>query len=138
MLNGVAGTAMPAWRDLTLEDRSAIAHAVRGFHWRQDEPPIPPALAELGGLVYESHCIQCHGSRGAGDGTAARELKVRPTNFQLQRPSLAGTLLALRSGIDGTQMAVWTGRLSEVELMAVAHYVRQFYVDDGPAGGSGR
>jgi len=138
MVNGVAGTAMPAWRDLTTEDRAAIAHAVRSFHRRQDELPIQPALAGLGGLVYESHCIQCHGSRGAGDGTAARELRVRPTNFRLQRPSLAGTLHALRSGVDGTQMAVWTGRLSEVELMAVAHYVRQFYEGDDRVGGSGR
>jgi mono/diheme cytochrome c family protein len=138
MLNGVAGTAMPAWRDLTTEDRSAIAHAVRSFHRRQDELPIEPALAELGGAVYASHCVQCHGFRGAGDGIAARELRVQPTNFQLQRPSLAGTLQALRHGIDGTTMAVWAGRLSEVELMAVAHYVRRFYEGDDIAGESGR
>jgi hypothetical protein len=63
---------------------------------------------------------------------------VQPTNFQLQRPSLAGTLQALRHGIDGTTMAVWAGRLSEVELMAVAHYVRRFYEGDDIAGESGR
>ena len=30
--NGVAGTAMPAWRELTVADLSAIAEVVRGFH----------------------------------------------------------------------------------------------------------
>jgi len=36
-------------------------------------------------------------------------------------------LRVLRNGIDGTTMAPWTQRLSEDELMAVAHQVREFY-----------
>src|SRR5579883_292538 len=35
--NGVAGSAMPAWRDLSTKDLSAIAQVIRGFHAAQPE-----------------------------------------------------------------------------------------------------
>jgi mono/diheme cytochrome c family protein len=31
-----------------------------------DHPPLPPAQAELGALVYERHCAGCHGKGGEG------------------------------------------------------------------------
>jgi mono/diheme cytochrome c family protein len=81
----------------------------------------------LGAHVYASHCAQCHGEKGGGDGWAVSQLSVVPTNFQAQRPSLSESLRALRNGVDGTPMAPWTSRLSEAELSAVAYYVRGFY-----------
>src|SRR5258706_3453708 len=39
--NGVAGTAMPAWRELGVNDLSAVAQVVRDFHQAQAEPSIP-------------------------------------------------------------------------------------------------
>jgi mono/diheme cytochrome c family protein len=124
--NGVAGTAMPAWRDHPLEDLAAIAHVVRGMTAARPEPTLPADLIEAGPRVYADHCVQCHGERGAGDGTAAKELPIAPTNFQRQRPSLDYALRALREGIAGTPMAPWPSRLSEGEMLAVANYVRSF------------
>ena len=129
--NGVAGTSMPAWRDVRLNDRSAVAQAVRELHVSQPEPRIPPATLELGARVYRSNCAQCHGENGAGDGFAVPELRIVPANLRSVRPSLAESLRALRNGVDGTQMAPWIGRLNEAELSAVAYYVRTFY--DGGA-----
>jgi mono/diheme cytochrome c family protein len=134
--NGVARTAMPAWRDLSASDRAALATAVRGFGAARDESPVPEPLRQLGPLVYDANCIQCHGPRGAGDGTAVDALAVAPANFRVQRPSLAVALAALRGGIEGTPMAAWTGRLSDAEIVAVANYVRGFYEGDQPAGGA--
>lgn len=128
--NGVAGTSMPAWRDYTLDDRSAVAQTVRELHTAQPEPAIPAATLELGERVYRDNCAQCHGESGAGDGFAVPELQMRPANLQGVRPSLAQSLKALRNGVDGTQMAPWTGRLSEAELSAVAYYVRTFFKGD--------
>jgi mono/diheme cytochrome c family protein len=125
--NGVAGTAMPAWRDFPVQDLSAIAAAVRQFHTGQREPELPANIVELGAKVYAANCSQCHGPTGAGDGSAVVELRVAPTNFRAQRPSLAQSLKALRNGIEGTQMAPWTGRLQEAELSAVAYYIRTLY-----------
>ena len=125
--NGVAGTAMQAWRDISPEDLAALAQAVRGFHVAQQEPTLPANIADLGAHVYTANCVQCHGERGAGDGSAVGELRIVPADFRGSRPSLAESLRALRNGVDGTPMAPWTGRLSEAELSAVAYYVRGFF-----------
>ncbi len=125
--NGVAGTAMPAWRELTSADLSAVAEVVREFHAAQPEPAIPQAVLDLGARVYAARCAQCHGTTGAGDGSAANQFPIAPTNFQAQRPGLAASLQALRYGIEGTPMAPWSNELSEAELSAGAYYVRDFF-----------
>jgi cbb3-type cytochrome c oxidase subunit II len=131
--NGVAGTAMPAWRDLPVRDLAEVAGVIRTFHAERGEPNLPAQVLELGARVYTARCAQCHGEKGAGDGWAVRELRVVPTNFVAERPSLAESLRALRNGIEGTPMAPWTGQLSEADLSAVAYYVRGFYQPDGLA-----
>jgi cytochrome c oxidase cbb3-type subunit 2 len=133
MWNGIAGTAMSAWRDLSVEDLSAVSRVVRGFHARQSEPELPANIRELGARVYTANCVQCHGEHGGGDGSAVRELPIVPTNFRGQRPSIAASLRALRNGVEGTPMAPWTGRLSEPELSAVAYYVRGFFQSEDAA-----
>ena len=126
--NGVAGTAMPAWRDLDPVDLAAVATTVRSF----SIPDPKPALeSELGAQVYKARCAQCHGSTGAGDGSAASQFAVAATNFQQQRPNLARSLRVLREGIEGTPMARWEGELSQAELTAVASQVRTFYKGGG-------
>ena len=118
---------MPAWRDLPLQDLSALAQVVRGFHVTQAEPALPQDVLDLGSRVYAAHCAQCHGDKGAGDGSAAGQFPIAPTNFQTQRPSLAASLRAVRNGVEGTPMAPWTSQLSEGELSAAAYYVRGFF-----------
>jgi cbb3-type cytochrome oxidase cytochrome c subunit/cytochrome c553 len=125
--NGVAGTAMPAWRELTPADLSAVAEVVRGFHAPQPEPVIPQAVLALGARVYAARCAQCHGVNGAGDGSAFGQFAIAPTNFHTQRPTLAASLRAVRNGMEGTPMAPWSNELPEAELSAVAYYVRGFY-----------
>jgi mono/diheme cytochrome c family protein len=125
--NGGAGTAMPAWRDLPPQDLSALAQVVRGFHLAQPEPALPPDVLDLGSRVYAAHCAQCHGDNGGGDGSAAGQFPIAPTNFRTQRPSLAVSLSALRNGVEGTPMAPWTSQLSEAELSAAAYFVRGFF-----------
>lgn len=134
--NGIDGAAMPAWRDFSLADRSALAQAVRSMYAPQPEPNIPKNILDLGARVYSANCAQCHGPNGAGDGTAVSELRIVPPSFRNGRPTLGETLRVLRNGIDGTQMAPWggvgSGRLSEAELSAVAYYVRTLLAPQGP------
>ena len=125
--NGVAGTAMPAWRDHSLGDLAAIARFVRSLG-PTGEAAVPASFdAALGAQVYAANCVQCHGLDGAGDGFAAAELSIAPTSFRTQRPSLSRSLSAVREGIRGTRMAAWTGRLSEAEIVAGSAYVRGFF-----------
>lgn len=132
--NGVAGTAMPAWRDHQLTDLAAIVTAVRGLRTQAPETSVPPSLAEQGAQAYGQHCVQCHGERGDGRGPAADALAIAPADFTQQRPTLSRSIDVLRRGIAGTPMVPWTSRLSEAEVVAVAQFVRTFYTGDNGAG----
>jgi cbb3-type cytochrome c oxidase subunit II len=125
--NGVAGTAMPAWRDLPLQDLSAIAEVVRAFHSAEPEPTASQNVIDLGEKVYAARCAQCHGENGAGDGTAVDQFPIAASNFRTQRLNFDASLRVLRNGVDGTPMAPWISELSEAEISAVASYVRGFY-----------
>ncbi|MGD9903929.1 MAG: cbb3-type cytochrome c oxidase subunit II [Vicinamibacterales bacterium] len=129
--NGVAGTAMPAWRDRTPADLADLAAAVQSFGDTRPEPPVPDHLVAMGAAVYTANCVQCHGERGDGRGSAADSLVMAPASFRGQRISLAEAVRVLRDGIPGTPMAPWTSRLTDAERLAVAHHVRGFY--DAPA-----
>jgi cbb3-type cytochrome oxidase cytochrome c subunit len=135
--NGVAGTAMPAWRDHSRDELAALVAAVRRLSTGQvsgTEPALPETLMELGRRAYRDNCVQCHGERGDGNGPAAASLAIAPTDLTRQRPTQARTLETLRGGIPGTPMAPWTSRLTDAELIAVGQYVRTLYT--GPGAGA--
>lgn len=130
--NGSVGTAMSAWREFSAADLSALAAVVQSFHVAQAEPQLPAGILELGARVYQEHCAQCHGETGSGDGWAAPQFTIAPTNFREQRPSLAASLRAVRNGIEGTRMGPWSTKLTEPEVSAGAYYVRSFF-QGGPS-----
>ncbi len=126
--NGVHNTAMPAWRDHSLEDLGELAAVVRAFS-EVDYTPAPAAQLAEGRAVYEAHCAECHGDRGDGRGFAASSLPIpiAPTDFTRERLSLDESVRVLRNGVPGTSMAPWGDRLSNAEMLAVSHYLRTLY-----------
>ncbi|MEZ5287319.1 MAG: cbb3-type cytochrome c oxidase subunit II [Vicinamibacterales bacterium] len=126
--NGVAGSGMPAWRDHSVEERAAMAAAVRSLGVQRSEPVLPDPLIELGARVFAANCVQCHGEAGDGAGTAGPKLAMAPTDFTRQQPTLNHAIRIVRGGIPGTPMAPWTSRLADAEVVAVAQYVRTLYV----------
>ncbi len=129
--HGVPGTAMPAWRDLTLDDLDLLISHVQFPtnvlpHDRIGERPAPDA-AERGARVYAANCAQCHGADGYGDGSAANSLPRPPTNLRTQKMSFHGVIGVLEQGIPGSMMAAWGGRLSREDMAAVSHHVRRFF-----------
>ncbi len=129
--HGVPGTAMPAWRDLPLEDVNLlIAHVQAPTDaFRHDNAiGVPPGVAdERGSRVYAANCAQCHGPDGYGDGSAASSLPRPPTNFRRQKLELSALISVLEKGIPGTMMAAWGDRLSPEDMAAVADHVRGFF-----------
>ena len=128
--NGVAGSAMPAWRDRTPAEIASLVAAVQSLSAsasHSTDPAPAPELLERGAKTYATHCVQCHGERAGGDGFSAAALPMAPANFQRQQPTLDYALRAIANGVEGTPMAPWTSRLSEDETLAVAHYVRSLF-----------
>jgi cytochrome c oxidase cbb3-type subunit 2 len=127
MWNGVAGTAMPAWRDHAPADLAALADTVAGFSADRAAAAPDPATLALGAQVYAAHCVQCHGPGGRGDGFAAGAFKVAAVDFTVKRPTPELALKVLREGVAGTPMAPWNDRLREDQMRAVVLYVRGFF-----------
>jgi cytochrome c oxidase cbb3-type subunit 2/cytochrome c oxidase cbb3-type subunit I/II len=136
--NGVAGTAMPAWREYSLDDLAAVRDAVRAMAQVRNEPPASTEGLALGQRVFAANCTQCHGDDGGGNGSAAGELAVAPADLRAQRASLEVTARVVRTGIPGTKMAPWTGRLRDEEITAVAQFVRGLYRGDRTSAEGGR
>lgn len=124
--NGVHGSSMPAWRELSGTQRSAVANAVQNLSQTQQEARDPELIA-VGVTVYARHCAECHGDNGGGNGFAAAQLPIAPTDFRGVRANLAERIRIMETGVPGTSMAPWTDRLSSREINAVAHYIGDFF-----------
>ncbi len=125
--HGIAGTAMPAWRDLPAAELSALAGVVASFQLAEPVSVATASQLVLGKAVYNANCVQCHGEAGDGRGFAALELAIAPTDFTRVRPHIGQSVAALANGVEGTPMAPWTDRLTEEEILAVTHYLRAFF-----------
>ena len=125
--NGVAGSAMPAWRNLSAPDLASLAAYVQTLHAPVvDATPVPAPLLARGAVVYASNCLTCHGAQGDGTGPAAIAFLPRPANFTAVQPDTARAIQVLNEGIPGTGMAPWPS-LVPSDKQAVAAFVRTLF-----------
>lgn len=136
--NGVAGSSMPAWRDLTDRELADVASYVHSLHEpsRVDEQEPDSRMLAEGAQLFANSCASCHGVDGEGDGPAAQVYKPRPFNFHNIQPNTQRILAVLEHGVPGTAMPDFPG-FSKSQRRAVAAYVRSLYDgdDSGEQGG---
>ena len=87
----------------------AVALGTTSMGWSQeDQRPemVPPGKVTTGKLEYRSHCAQCHGPNGKGDGPVAAVLTKKPTDLTQITKGHAGTFPEqwVRQFIDGSDM----------------------------------
>jgi len=150
---GLSGTAMGMFTNLREEEVTAVIEYVKSFsrRWRQadnyaDPVPLPKtpdwvdnremaaAHAEKGKLFYDTLCALCHGSKGDGQGEAAKVLKdvwgfpAKPADLRqghLRIGDRAEDIFrVLTTGLNGTPMASFAEVLTEEHRWQVAVYVR--------------
>lgn len=154
---GVPGTSMPAWNELSYEDRWALTHYVKSFSSKFDgaapvdpipmpeSPPITDALMQTGEEYFKgAGCNSCHGDTGGGDGPSAPSLKddwgfpLRPFNFKSGRPIKGGSepediYRTVMTGLTGTPMPGFGEFLPPADAWAITQYVLTFIgVDPEP------
>jgi cbb3-type cytochrome oxidase cytochrome c subunit/cytochrome c553 len=126
--NGVAGSAMPPWRQLPTEDLRALIAYVHAL-----KPPgtvtslQDSSKLDVGKALFATNCASCHGDNGAGDGQTAGVLAPAPTNFHLKMPTEARAWEVLRDGLPGTAMTPWKDQLNEEQRHCLVAYVRSLY-----------
>jgi cytochrome c oxidase cbb3-type subunit II len=126
--NGVAGSAMPPWRQLPTEDLRALVAYVQSLR----VSPVESSTQEeadlaLGKALFAATCTSCHGETGAGNGPAAGALSPAPTNFHLKKPTQERAWDVLENGVPGTAMPPWRSQLSADQRHALVEFVRSLY-----------
>ena len=158
---GVPGTTMPGWPNLSRSDREdlvAYLESLSRFFEAGDAPePVemgePPGggeeAVEAGRQVYEElECFRCHGQSGRGDGASAPTLEDwqdRPIRAaDLTEPwtfnggsSVEAIHARFVTGLDGTPMpsqmsAVESGVVDREDLWNLAYYVRSLGPERSP------
>ena len=126
--NGIAGSAMPPWRQLPTEDLRALLAYIHSLHVASAQLSTQEAASlEVGKALFAAACASCHGSTGAGNGPAAAALAPTPTNFHLKQSTEERAWEVLLDGVPGTAMPPWKSQLSEDERHALVEYVRSLY-----------
>jgi cytochrome c oxidase cbb3-type subunit I/II len=131
LVQGIPGTAMPAWNDLPNSQLRAVAGYVLAL---AKAPPLRASdawaseqtLQVAGQRVFETHCARCHGATGAADGPDADKYQRPPANFHQMLVSYAGASFVIRNGVPGSGMPAWP-LLTPAEIQAVTVYVRSVY-----------
>ena len=80
-----------------------------------------------GQVLYQQHCLRCHGEKLDGNGPDGEYLIVRPANF-LSQGSRAKTdwelLVTITNGALFTPMHGFRGKLSDQQILDVLSYIR--------------
>jgi mono/diheme cytochrome c family protein len=123
--NGVAGSAMPPWRQLPAEDLRALVAYVHSLR----VPSAAPSTQNVDTLgerksLFAANCASCHGETGAGSGLAAGALAPSPTNFHFKKPTRERAWDVLENGVPGTAMPPWQSQLTADERRVLVEFVR--------------
>jgi mono/diheme cytochrome c family protein len=90
---------------------------------------LPSAeLISQGKALFTQNCVQCHGTKGLGDGASAGTMRPAPRNFTISSDWVNGSDLpaiyrTLSEGIRNSSMASFE-YLPRKDRMALAHYVQ--------------
>jgi len=146
---GLPGSTMPSFISLPERDLHALAEYVlflSGFKEAAEEFPkmpvkIPPSTKAwvLKGkkTFFNYGCNKCHGDKGDGKGESASTLKdykqrpIFPNDFTRGvfkgGGDVRSIIMRILTGIEGTPMPSHADTVEkEEDLIALAHYVRQF------------
>jgi cytochrome c oxidase cbb3-type subunit I/II len=124
---GKPGSSMPPWNELPASDLRGLVAFVRSLGPPDVHEQLSDEDRREAVKAYGVHCVVCHGSAGAGNGPAAGRLTPPPTNFLRVQPSRKYAEQVLATGIAGTAMPKWDGKLTLEQRRLLALYVRSFY-----------
>src|SRR5262245_30760909 len=107
-----------------------VAAEARSTPAAQDQPG-------RGRLLYQLHCVECHGESGRGDGPAAAFLSPRPRDLTSGRFKIRTTesgsvatdedlIQSVRQGLYGSAMPAWNRILSDGDVHDVVSYIKTF------------
>jgi len=89
--------------------------------------PDEPSIA-AGQKLYGTHCVTCHGPKGAGDGAQASKFTPPPSNLADAQwkhgPSDGEIFTVIRNGVPQTSMLSFAKKMTERQIWDVVNFMR--------------
>ena len=120
-----ASTILLCASALTFGGAFVAATAQTGDIPKNPVPGDPKSIA-AGRKIFQTYCVDCHGSKGKGDGSEGQDMDPHPANFtdnkQEHGTTDADLFVVVR---DGTKrgMKSFGKRLSPAQIWDVVNYV---------------
>ena len=88
--------------------------------------PTPDATFLAGAEIFQTHCVQCHGPHGMGDGPAATALPMQPAILPFHMPLHPDedVYVFISEGFPNLGMPAFKEVLSQDEILQVLRYIR--------------
>lgn len=116
-------------RDYYYESRP-VRHGVipvEGFSVENKKAEVvkyDPESVTRGKVLYENHCMQCHGTSGIGDGEKAKELHIKPANLQATVKAVSNFKFFMSISEWKGTMPGWSTPLSEKQREDLVAYIK--------------
>jgi mono/diheme cytochrome c family protein len=130
--------SQPAFAEESLSAASAEDEAALAENSASDAEDLAyEKLLQTGQILYATHCANCHGDGGDGQGPAAYLVHPKPRDFRSgtfrfrttksgQLPTIDDLMRTIRVGIPGAAMPAYGNLLSEYEIEALAEHVTTY------------
>ncbi len=81
---------------------------------------------QRGKLLYQHHCVKCHGVKGQGDGELAETLNIKPSDLRHVNPKIPHTYLTFRINEGKGSMPEWKNILTPKQTWELTQYILEF------------
>ncbi|MDH5326395.1 MAG: c-type cytochrome [Gammaproteobacteria bacterium] len=110
---------MPPWKDVLT--RKEIQDVIAYIN-------VLGSPEKRGESVFKTHCVQCHGTKGRGDGPAAKFYTPRPANLSVSDKNDTYKEMIIRMGGEAMGrsniMPSWEKMLSDQEIADVIKFLK--------------
>jgi len=137
---GRPGRIMPPFEALSDAQVAALVAYIRGWC---DKPGMEFGLTRIvgntdrGKMLYQQHCVECHGEDGSGEGPGTGVTQSREREFLVMPPAInnPGFLRSapdqmikhtVATGRHGSDMPAFGKKLTETQIDDIVAYVRTF------------
>lgn len=85
---------------------------------------LPQDSVERGEVLYEIHCLSCHGANGKGNGPQAAELESRPKNLSELAKTVPQFKFYMMVSRQKGQMPGWRTIFTDQEIADLENYLK--------------
>ncbi len=115
--------------------RQKMKHGILKMYKSTEEPgaldiSLNPDSVARGKLIYEEHCLNCHGVQGHGDGPLAKPLKIQPPDLAEIARKIPDLKFFMKISKWNGEMPGWNTSFSQKQTTDIESYLKNLGQQD--------